>query len=139
LTRILVVEDDDECRSALRELLETHGFEVTEARNGQAALEQMLLTEEPCLVVLDLEMPVMSGAELLNVMDNYYRLARVPVLILTGRNSTGRISSPAPRHRAVVGVVSKPFDASTFIETVKAHARKPSGSSNPAPMSSSPS
>jgi CheY-like chemotaxis protein len=120
---ILVVEDDDECRSAVSELLMTHGFDVHEARDGRAALDHMLSREEPALVVLDLDMPVLSGTELLKLMDSYYRLSRIPVLVVSGR-----VREATPRHAGVVAVISKPFDASSFVETVKAHVGNVSGS-----------
>ena len=126
MARILVVEDDDECRSAVRELLETHGFEVSEAPNGEAALEHMLSADEPSLVILDLEMPIMSGTELLKIMTNHNRLSRVPVLVLSGS-----AKAPATQHAAVVGVFAKPFDVAVFVETVRAQVGKPAGGSSP--------
>ena len=123
---ILVVDHDDEYRSAVRELLETHGFEVSEARDGRLALEYMLSMDTPALVILDLEIPVMSGTELLNLMRRYYRLARIPVLVFSLRGQTEMIAHPM-----VVGVIAKPFDASALIATVKSHVRIPPGSSNP--------
>ena len=112
----MVVDDDDDCRSVVRELLETHGFEVSEARDGRAALTCMLLTEEPALVVLDLEMPVMSGTELINLMSRNDRLSRIPVLVLSG-------SQPAivPRRSGVVGFICKPFDSVRFVHTVRSY------------------
>lgn len=62
--RVLVVDDRWENRAVLMHLLEPLDFEITEAENGQAALDYML-AEQPHLVITDLAMPVMDGFELL--------------------------------------------------------------------------
>ena len=119
--RILVVEDDAEGREALKELLEEYGFAVTEAKNGQVALDYMTCGLEPALVVLDLMMPVMSGHELLQIMDSYERLSRLPVLVVSG----------TPKREfacggTVVGFVSKPLDRNEILNAVSTciNARK---------------
>jgi CheY-like chemotaxis protein len=82
--RILVVEDDAECRSAVKDALEECSFVVTEAGDGKVALDHMTSGLRPELVILDLQMPVMSGHELLQIMDGYQRLSRLPVLVISG-------------------------------------------------------
>src|SRR5437867_1078963 len=63
---VLIVEDDTEIREALRDLLTEHGYRVLEAANGLEALSLVeRLPEPPCVVLLDLMMPVMTGWELL--------------------------------------------------------------------------
>jgi CheY-like chemotaxis protein len=112
--RILVVEDHDDSRVGLRELLEEYGYVVDEACNGQVALDVLLATPEPALVILDLEMPVLSGPELLAIMKANERLANVPVLVVSG-------SSPRviPKQDAVVGFVPKPFDWQRLLGAVR--------------------
>jgi CheY-like chemotaxis protein len=116
VSRILLVDDDEDTRAALKELLEIHGFDVSEAGDGKNALDHIVSSEQPALVILDLEMPVMSGAELLDVMSRYYRLSRVPVLVVSGS------AQAAPEHEAVVGVLGKPCDVEKLLDTVRAHA-----------------
>jgi CheY-like chemotaxis protein len=113
--RILVVEDDAEGRAALRELFEECGFAVTEAKNGQVALDYMTCGLEPALVVLDLMMPVMSGHELLQIMDSYDRLSRLPVLVVSGTPK-----SEFAIGGTVVGFVSKPLDRNEILKAVSA-------------------
>jgi CheY-like chemotaxis protein len=119
--RILVVEDDAEGRAAIRELLEECGFAVTEAKNGQVALDYMTCGLEPALVVLDLLMPVMSGLELLQIMDSYERLSRLPVLVVSGTPK-----SEFACGGTVVGFVSKPLDRDEIVKAVNTciNARK---------------
>ena len=80
---ILVVDDDEDCRAALREVLEEDGLSVIEAANGQAALDYLVSHDVPSLIILDVVMPVISGWQLLTILRNYYRLSRIPVLMLS--------------------------------------------------------
>jgi CheY-like chemotaxis protein len=112
--RILVVEDHDDSRASLRELLQECGYVVDEACNGQVALDVLLATPDPALVILDLEMPVLSGTELIEIMKANERLANVPVLVVSG--SSPRI---IPKAEAIVGFVPKPFDWERLLATVR--------------------
>jgi CheY-like chemotaxis protein len=80
---ILVVEDDPDIRGALRMLLRLGGHFVATAENGAAALAWLRAHGEPCLVLLDLMMPVMDGWQLRRVMLEDPSLARVPVIIVS--------------------------------------------------------
>jgi CheY-like chemotaxis protein len=62
---VLIVDDDPDIRQALAETLREDGFEVWEAEDGAVALEQLPQIPRPCLVLLDLMMPVMGGDEVL--------------------------------------------------------------------------
>jgi CheY-like chemotaxis protein len=111
--RILIVEDDAECRSAVKDALEECSFVVTEAGDGKVALDHMTSGLRPELVILDLQMPVMSGHELLQIMDGYQRLSRLPVLVISG---TPR--SDFACGGAVVGFLAKPLDMTELLQTV---------------------
>lgn len=120
--RILVVDDDDDGREVIKAVLEDAGFSVSEARDGKHALDFLCACPEPALVVLDLDMPVMSGTELLARMKTDERLSTVPVLILSGTER-----SKAPRGRSVVGFISKPCDMRGLVQAVTAHANRRDG------------
>ncbi|HEX6764304.1 MAG TPA: response regulator [Polyangiaceae bacterium] len=113
-SRILIVDDNDDGRSLMKQLLEENGFEVSEAGNGGAALDLLESEVEPELIVLDLEMPVMSGGELLAAMKKDERLSRLPVVIVSGSART-----TVPSDNAIVGVFSKPLLGDDFVATVK--------------------
>jgi DNA-binding response OmpR family regulator len=115
---ILVVEDDAACRDLVRQMLLDAGFDVVEARDGREALGVLVSDQtEPGLVILDLDMPVMSGRQLLAVIGNYRRLAKIPVLI----TSAERDAWQPIGHPAVVGVIPKPIDLTGLLAIVEEH------------------
>lgn len=79
---ILVVEDNDDIRELACTTLRRAGYDVEEAENGAEALELINhMSQPPCLVLLDLMMPVMSGAQLLSSLQNSGKLVTLPVVV----------------------------------------------------------
>ena len=59
---VIIVEDDDDIRDTFREVLESEGYHVLTAANGRVALDLLEgMRDVPCLVLLDLMMPIMNG------------------------------------------------------------------------------
>ena len=79
---VLVVEDDADVRDMLRTILETEGYETIVAANGAEALEAMQ-ERKPCVVLLDLMMPVMDGWTFRERQLDIPQFADVPVICLT--------------------------------------------------------
>jgi two-component system, response regulator, stage 0 sporulation protein F len=119
---ILVVDDHPDSRELLREWLSGHGYPVLEAGDGKQALDMLLSNahDEPVIIVLDLDMPVMSGWEFLSITATHRRLARIPVVLTSGSAN----APEARRHRAVVGHIPKPVDLTKLLATVKQHTGK---------------
>lgn len=115
---LLVVDDDADARSALTVLLGHAGYEVLEAEDGQAALDLLLsVTDpEPRAILLDVEMPVMSGWELLAIVKSYHRLAKIPVIVLTGHHAP----TDALEHGVVADWARKPVDGARLLEKLTA-------------------
>jgi len=67
---ILVVEDDPDIAESVRDVLEDEGYQVFTASNGKEGLERLGEIERPCLILLDLMMPVMSGGEFLAALKD---------------------------------------------------------------------
>src|SRR5438445_13017963 len=83
---LMVVEDDADIREALVDILNDEGFTVYEARNGVEALEHLRILETaelPCLIFVDLRMPLMDGWEFLAQQKLDVRLASIPVVVLS--------------------------------------------------------
>jgi CheY-like chemotaxis protein len=110
---ILIVDDDEDCRAALREVLEEDGMNVVEAANGRAALDYLVSHDAPSLIILDVVMPVISGWQLLTILRNYYRLSRIPVLILSGCDVPVSVDS-----QLVSRFMPKPYDVSDLVKAV---------------------
>jgi CheY-like chemotaxis protein len=83
LCDILVVEDDAGIRDALVDTLEDEGYRVTAAANGVDAFRHLQHDPRPCLILLDLMMPVMTGWEFLTRIRHQQDLATIPIVILS--------------------------------------------------------
>lgn len=81
--RVLVVEDDPNVRGLLRILLESEGYSVVTASDGLAGLDEAASCS-PALVLLDLVMPDLGGARVLERLRDDPVLAQIPVLVVTG-------------------------------------------------------
>lgn len=88
---ILVVDDIEQNRAVLRGHIDLLGHGCREAEHGREALERMN-EAVPDLVLLDMNMPIMDGRELLSEMKNDTRLAAVPVIVISGNDDTDLIS-----------------------------------------------
>jgi CheY-like chemotaxis protein len=84
MTRVaLVVDDSMLIRHTVCRFLEDRGYTVETATNGLEAL-QLLESVTPCLIVTDLQMPKMSGVELIAALRSRPSTAKIPLLVLTG-------------------------------------------------------
>lgn len=85
--RVLLVEDDAPTREMTRRTLEKSGMTVIEAENGQIAL-QKLERDVPCLIMLDLMMPVMDGFQFAAELRKKEEWRSIPVIVLTAKDLT---------------------------------------------------
>ncbi len=83
----LVVDDKAENREVLRRALEKEGWQVSEAENGQVALEK-LAEQTPSLILLDLMMPVMDGFEFVMEMHKLDSSPAIPIVVVTAKDVT---------------------------------------------------
>nr|WP_211485268.1 response regulator [Corallococcus exiguus] len=112
---ILIVDDEPDLREVVAELLEMEDYTVLQAANGQAALAVLAANnDQPCLVLLDLMMPVMDGHEFLHRLREEERYRELPVLMLTAH-----FSAKAPP--GTVGLLRKPVDIPELLAMVARH------------------
>ena len=118
---ILVVEDDEALREALVDTLEMAGYNVLEADNGRAALEQLHADEafEIDIVISDVQMPKMDGHQLLKQIKRQYDL---PVLLMTAYGTINK-AIEAMKDGAVDYLV-KPFEAEVLVSVVSRYVGK---------------
>jgi CheY-like chemotaxis protein len=88
MKHILIVDDRATSRELLRTVLEKQGYAVTEAADGEEAL-QKVRAESPHLVLLDLQMPVRDGYEVLRELRQDPRFAALPIIAITASAMQG--------------------------------------------------
>lgn len=80
---VLVVEDCEDLRELEVSFIESFGCKVASASNGQEALNILASIPNPCIVLLDLMMPVMNGRQFLNQIKKSEKYSNIPVLIVS--------------------------------------------------------
>ena len=108
---IAVIEDDIPALDALTELLETNGYQVRQAHNGQEALEAIKSSEPPALILLDLSMPVMDGWEFMRRQRLEPSIAHIPVVVITALVSAVPAGAKA--------LISKPINVNRLMRLVQ--------------------
>lgn len=88
--KVLIVEDSPIIRRLIRDQVKKLGYSAMEAENGQEALDIMRLDKPDC-VILDLMMPVMTGPELLEIMQADAELSTIPVIVVTALSDMDKI------------------------------------------------
>lgn len=112
---ILVVDDDAPILLLMRNLLREFGFEPVTAASGPQALAAAQ-QRMPDLILLDRNMPGMSGDEVVAAIRSDSTLAKVPVLMLTGEP----MAPDEIARLGVTGALLKPFDVTVLVNTIRA-------------------
>lgn len=110
---VLIVEDDPDIRDTFRALLEDRGYRVATAANGREALDELSCIDSPCLILLDLMMPVMSGPEFLDVVKHDPERQDIPVVIVSAYAELADESTLAE------GFLKKPVSLDTLLSWVQ--------------------
>ena len=119
---VLVVEDDADIRQTLVELLGEAGYVVAEASDGRPVLTRLHTSKERLVVLLDLNMPGMSGKAVLEAVANHEILPqRHAYILVTANERTLPLAFATLLTQLHVSVIPKPFDIDHLLEIV-AHA-----------------
>lgn len=110
----MIVDDEEDIRDSLRDVFEDEGYIVASAVNGHKGLEHLRSQRAPCVIILDLMMPVMSGVELYSLVKSESALASIPIIISTSD------PSQAPEGSLIM---QKPIDLDVMLATVASMCR----------------
>lgn len=115
--KILVVEDNELNLKLFCDLLRAHGYEAEPVRDGRDAIERARAFA-PDLVVMDIQMPYVSGLELIELMKSDEDLKAIPVMAVTAYAAKG--DEERIRDAGAEGYVSKPISVARFVAAVGA-------------------
>lgn len=113
---ILIVDDSETIRTQLRVLLESRGFRVTEADNGHAGLERAA-REKHDLIIVDVNMPVMSGIEMVAGVRALPEHAATPIFVLTTESS--RDVAKQGKDAGATAWIVKPFQPQVLLRGIE--------------------
>lgn len=121
---VLVVEDHDDTREMVELILRLDGYTVCSARNGAEALE-LTQREMPCLILLDVTMPVMDGITFARKLREFRdaHMAATPIVLLTALSSV----DDAVAQTGAVSVIEKPIAIDRLLAEVERHCGPANG------------
>lgn len=120
---VLVVDDNANIQKLIQINLEFEGYKTVLAGNGKEALEK-IKKQEPALIILDIQMPILDGWGVLSELKREHKTASIPVIVLTGKgDNQDRVRG---LEFGVTDYITKPFNATRLLEVVhKTLQRKP--------------
>lgn len=127
-SRILVIDDEEQIRRALKSILSTRKYEVELASDGETGLD-LAIDNPPDLVILDMAMPGLSGLEVCTELRTWYT---GPVLVLSVRG--GDSDKIAALDTGADDYLTKPFSAGELLARIRALLRRASSQTTPAPI-----
>ncbi len=115
--KILIVEDDDDIRATCREILEGEGFAVETCVNGKDAVAFLDGYQEPCLILLDMMMPIMNGREFMTAFSKRpHTIVPIPVYLVSAA-----AESRDGEEMGCFGFLKKPFNIDALLSIVRTH------------------
>lgn len=112
IKNVLVIEDEKDIREAVAEVLELEGYKVSQAENGQEGLNRLNDVERPCVILLDLMMPVMNGWEFAQTLERHPKFKSIPIVVVSAALSD-------EKNIRVKSRLKKPVEINALVEEVK--------------------
>ena len=116
--RVMIVEDNELNMKLFNDLLEAQGYETIQTSNGLEALE-LARMHRPDLILMDIQLPEVSGLEVTKWLKEDDELSRIPVIAVTAFAMKG--DEERIRQGGCEAYISKPISVMKFIETVKSY------------------
>jgi two-component system cell cycle response regulator DivK len=114
--RILVVEDQEDNRQILRDLLSSANYEMTEAENGQEALDAVA-KERPDLILMDIQLPIMDGYEATRRIKGNPATKDIPIIVVTSYALSG--DEGKARDAGCDAYVTKPYSPRQLLAKIR--------------------
>jgi len=114
--RILVVEDQEDNRRIVRDLLKSAGFEMLEATTGEEGI-RLAETGRPDLILMDIQMPVLDGYEATRQIKAAADLRHIPIIVVTSYALSG--DDAKARAAGADGYVAKPFSPRELLAKIR--------------------
>ena len=115
---ILIVEDNDLNMKLINDLLQAHGYETMQTMDGRDVL-QLARENRPDLIIMDIQLPEISGLEVTKMLKADDELKDIPVIAVTAFAMKG--DEERIRQGGCEGYISKPISVPKFIETIKSY------------------
>ena len=112
---VLIVDDDHGIRGVLTQILQDEGHPVSTASNGLEALQKLNDSVRPCVILLDLMMPVMNGWEFMSRRRDMDEIAAIPVVVISADRAAREKASAI----GAEDCLEKPIDLNRLIDTVE--------------------
>lgn len=116
--RVMIVEDNELNMKLFNDLLEAQGYETIQTSNGLEALD-LARDNRPDLILMDIQLPEVSGLEVTKWLKDDDDLARIPVIAVTAFAMKG--DEERIRRGGCEAYISKPISVLKFLETVKSY------------------
>jgi len=121
MKKILVIEDHQEVRENIAEIIELAGYEVLTAENGKIGAEKAL-SEKPDLIICDIMMPVLDGYGVLHLLNKHEETAGTPFIFLTAKSE--RNDFRKGMEMGADDYITKPFDGIELLNAVESRIKK---------------
>ncbi len=114
--RVLIVEDNELNMKLFHDLLDAHGYQTIQTRDGLEALN-LARTHQPDLILMDIQLPEVSGLEITKWLKDDEQLKSIPVIAVTAFAMKG--DEEKIREGGCEAYISKPISVAHFLETVR--------------------
>jgi len=114
--RILIVEDQEDNRTILRDVLSTVGYELIEALNGEDGVK-LAQNERPDLILMDIQLPKMDGYEATQQIKSIAELKTIPIIAVTSYALSG--DEAKARAAGCDGYIAKPFSPRELLAKIR--------------------
>jgi CheY-like chemotaxis protein len=114
---VLVVEDDEDIRESLMDFLQDHGYQTVGAIHGREALEKLGGGTKPCVIILDLMMPVMDGSAFRQAQLQDPHLSAIPIIVISAYRNVEQKAETLKANSHM----TKPLDLRVLLDTVQGY------------------